>query len=296
MTATARVRSLFFKKRLLEGALSFLLLGYFLNQLILPLLKIESDLRAKIKLFEYRFDVGQKYLSLIKKESQARLLYQKRDRVDTTEVLASLESLALQTGVVISGIRPKETAKSGSGSRTYTTIPLDLEIYAKEGSLARFIAGLGSLDFLCRVVQLTIAPDTKSDKGVIGQLRLEKIDSLPLHGPLEQKTLFGVLPETFKRQKEYLSLAAQRQLFKTPLAARPKNVQISLIGENDFIKNFSLVGIIEDGTSKAVVEDKRSGKTYFLNVQDSLGDFKVTQIKQGELLLEASGVSYTLTM
>jgi len=224
----------FFKGIVLEGAIFFFVLGFILSHVLLPFAKIRHDLDTKINFFATRLETGKKYLSLIKKEDKIRLLYQGKTKLDTPEALASLERLASKTGVILGGLRPKEVLKSNGTKGSYTETPFDLEFFAKEDSLAHFLIGLRSLDFLCRIVRLVLSPDIKNEGLVIGQLRLEKIDDLEPCGSPAQEILFGSLPGSLERQEGYLSFAAGRQLFKAPFVLQSKDIQIPLgKGEED---------------------------------------------------------------
>lgn len=66
-----------------------------------------------------------------------------------------------------------------------------------------------------------------------------------------------------------------------PKAAAPARVA-SL---NSILANYTLSGIISDEPPQAVIEDKKQGKTFFLNVGDTLGDIKIVAIEDGKVIV-----------
>ena len=51
----------------------------------------------------------------------------------------------------------------------------------------------------------------------------------------------------------------------------------------NILANYVLSGIIGGDQPQAVIEDKKEGKTYFLNVGDTLGDLRIVAITEGKV-------------
>lgn len=61
-------------------------------------------------------------------------------------------------------------------------------------------------------------------------------------------------------------------------------------------KNFTVLGIITGEDNQAVIEDKDAGKTFFLYKGDSIGDYKVFEIKDNAVILDYNGEKVELKM
>ena len=68
-----------------------------------------------------------------------------------------------------------------------------------------------------------------------------------------------------------------------------KNISIKKISREEVLGNFTLLGIITGDNNQAIIEDKVLKKTFFLYKDDSLGDFKVYDIKDSAVILEYKG-------
>ncbi len=89
----------------------------------------------------------------------------------------------------------------------------------------------------------------------------------------------------------------QRRLFKLPVRQKPRNIQVSQANPEDGIKNFSLVGVLQEAeVVKAVVEDRKTHKTYFLKEGDRLGDAQLVGIKDNEIVLQIGEHQFSLLM
>lgn len=66
------------------------------------------------------------------------------------------------------------------------------------------------------------------------------------------------------------------------------------IASGDMVKDFSLVGIISGANPQAIVEDKKSQKTYYVNKGQAVGEFQVEDILEGKIILNYNGQRYEL--
>jgi hypothetical protein len=55
------------------------------------------------------------------------------------------------------------------------------------------------------------------------------------------------------------------------------------------LKHLSVLGIIRGGKDQVVIEDKETNTTFFLYTGDSIGDFKIFDIKDGAVILDHKG-------
>lgn len=68
----------------------------------------------------------------------------------------------------------------------------------------------------------------------------------------------------------------------------------SNIDTTDIVKDINLLGIVSGQKPQAVIEDKKTQKTYFLNQGDSFGQTRVLEIKEGKVVLDYKGKNFEL--
>jgi len=62
----------------------------------------------------------------------------------------------------------------------------------------------------------------------------------------------------------------------------------------DLIKDINLIGIISGENPQAVIEDKKTKKSYYLSKGQFIGDFQVEDIQEGKIILNYNGTRYEL--
>lgn len=72
------------------------------------------------------------------------------------------------------------------------------------------------------------------------------------------------------------------------MAGQPVNVSA------DLIKNINLVGVVAGDNPQAIIEDKSTQKTYYLNKGQFLGEFQVDDIQEGKVILNYQGQRFEL--
>jgi hypothetical protein len=90
----------------------------------------------------------------------------------------------------------------------------------------------------------------------------------------------------------YLEGAKNRQIFAGTLAqgtALPASAASA-----DLIKEVNLVGIIAGENPQAIIEDKKSQKTYYVSKGQFVGEFQVDDILEGKIILNYKGQRYEL--
>jgi len=75
-----------------------------------------------------------------------------------------------------------------------------------------------------------------------------------------------------------------------------KDISIKKISREEVLGSFTLLGIITGDNNQAIIEDKVLKKTFFLYKDDSLGDFKVYDIKDSVVILEYKGEKIELNI
>lgn len=101
------------------------------------------------------------------------------------------------------------------------------------------------------------------------------------------------LPQKEKPYEFYLEKAKDRMLFGN-IAGAGETSASSVAAEAGSIKDINLLGIISGDNPQAVVEDKKSQKTYYVSKGQSVGDFQVEDIQEGRIILNNRGQRYEL--
>ena len=127
---------------------------------------------------------------------------------------------------------------------------------------------------------------------------LQKVDA---SGNLKQGS-FNSVDELKKRIKpyEYYSrgIDNNRRIFAAALSEGELSDKDGLkeAVPLDMVKTISLLGIIAGDIPQAIIEDKRSQKTYYLNKWQSLGEFVVDDIQEGKVVLNYKGEKFEVYM
>lgn len=84
---------------------------------------------------------------------------------------------------------------------------------------------------------------------------------------------------------------ADRQIFGS--ASQEPEKPIGKINA-DLLKDMSLVGIVSGDNPQAIIEDKKTQKTYYLTRGQLIGEFRVDDIEQGKVILNYNGQKFEL--
>ena len=64
----------------------------------------------------------------------------------------------------------------------------------------------------------------------------------------------------------------------------------------DLIKDINLLGVISGDSPQAIIEDKKSQKTYYVTIGQLIGEFQVEDIGDGKIILNYSGQRFELSI
>ncbi len=94
--------------------------------------------------------------------------------------------------------------------------------------------------------------------------------------------------------EEYLESVKGRQIFYGSLATQGTSpVSVANI---DLMKDISLVGIMSGDNPQAVIEDKKTQKTYYVTKGQFIGEMQVEDIQERKIIINYSGQKYELYM
>lgn len=92
----------------------------------------------------------------------------------------------------------------------------------------------------------------------------------------------------------YLQGLGQRRIFVSPSVG--ETASTAPVVNADLIKDISLVGIISGENPQAVIEDKKTQKTYYLTKGQFIGELQIEDIREGKIILNYKGQRYELYM
>lgn len=262
--------------------------------MVVSLLRSGGVLKRTIGDCRVRLEKARAYLAFIKKEEDFRFVYN-RERVggELTVALAELQRVASDAGLHITALRPQQGQECRQGPGVVAT-PIAMTLEGTEDSFIRFLRELRRLSFLCRPVSLDLAPQRSGDGTMHVQLVVEKIDKA--RGDRIGRVSKPFPPLDYRAAGDPLASFTPKRIFKTPAVIKPKNIQAASGEETAPLKDLYLVGIVDDGGVRAVIEDKKALKTYFLNTGDRLGQATVVAIKGQEVILEVGREQYTMAL
>jgi len=99
-----------------------------------------------------------------------------------------------------------------------------------------------------------------------------------------------ITPPSVRGIDSYLGPVLGKNIF----AAREMEAQSpTQVGVSD-LNSLQLVGIISGENPQAVIEDKKSQKSFYVSKGQSIGDFQVADILEGKVILSRQGRQYEL--
>lgn len=86
----------------------------------------------------------------------------------------------------------------------------------------------------------------------------------------------------------YLQGVKGKKVFSTTTAVEKERPSVSA-STAESSKGFNLIGIISGENPQAIIEDKASGKTYYLNEGQFIGEFCAEDIQEDKVILDRNG-------
>ncbi len=99
-----------------------------------------------------------------------------------------------------------------------------------------------------------------------------------------------------KNYDYYFKQFSKRDIFNAPLTPDKTDSSIVSASLKDATKNFKLVGVILGKHPQAIIEDKATKMTHFLNKGDSLDKIKVKEILESKVILSSAGEDIELSL
>lgn len=94
----------------------------------------------------------------------------------------------------------------------------------------------------------------------------------------------------------YLDIIDKHNLFKAKAGSLAGKNSAVPMASPELLENYSLSGIISGKNPQAIVIDKKTNKTYFLNKGQYLNNFKIVEIYEDKIVLELEGKEFELSI
>ncbi len=117
-------------------------------------------------------------------------------------------------------------------------------------------------------------------------LKKVKLPKISEAGIPEPKTL---PQEEAKPYEFYQKAMEERRLFSSAPQAQVGAAQPVGAANADLIKDINLVGIISGENPQAIIEDKKSQKTYYVTKGQFIGELQVEDIQEGKIIVNYRG-------
>lgn len=114
----------------------------------------------------------------------------------------------------------------------------------------------------------------------LGFIRVELPKEPPAGKPASLKAA-----EAAKSYEFYLEAVKGRQVFNNVSGEVSRGSQTAVL-DAGLVKDMNLMGIVSGENPQAVIEDKKTQKTYYLNKGQALGEFKIEDIQEGRVILK----------
>jgi hypothetical protein len=96
--------------------------------------------------------------------------------------------------------------------------------------------------------------------------------------------------------EEYQDILASKKIFAPPSASSRKAAVKEGPGLRELVKDIRLVGVLPGDNPQAIIEDKKSGQTFFLQKGDNIEDILIKDISAGKVVLEYQQETITLSL
>lgn len=216
-----------------------------------------------------------------------------RQEADAAQTIAGIRQTAQSEGLCVNRLSLK--SEDVSKEKNLSVLPLEFSATAPQRAFLPFMTRLKNLDFLCRVVFLNARPDPSNDANLLLSLKLERLNLL---SPISLETLKSSAVD-FKVDAVLASGIAtnERSIFKNILPPLRRADQRASPDPNALnIKDLNLAGIIDNGQLKAIIENKKEAKTYYLVKGDEISGLFIADILNQEVILERGQERYRLTL
>jgi len=217
--------------------------------------------------------------------------------ISLDESLRELHALAKRERISLGSIRPAQ-ADEKNNREGLRRRKIEMVFQAPEDGVYRFLGGLSELTFFLSPESVAISASPEGAPLVGVRMTLEVFDDLRISKKKTRDYLKKAIGsgKAFAKPQAYVT-AAGRKIFGSA-KTKPKRAILTQEKKEDILAQLVLVGIVEDAGQgrRAAVEDKRTSRTFYLCVNDAVGDLVVSEIGDHQVVFSGGGQCYTLTL
>jgi len=111
------------------------------------------------------------------------------------------------------------------------------------------------------------------------------------NNPLQRE---AAVPEKRKGLDFYLQGTRSRQIFVVAQEDRAALPQVAKVQAGELLKDINLTGVFSGSDPQAVLENKKTQKTYYVTIGQSIEGFLVEDIQEGKVMLSYQGEKFEL--
>ncbi len=221
----------------------------------------------------------------------------KTGEISLDESLTELHMLARRERILLGSIKPAQT--DGKNNREgLRRRKIEMTFQAPEDGVYRFLGGFSELGFFSSPESVAISASPEGASLVRVRMTLEIFDNLRIPKKKARDYLKKAIGsgETFAESQAYVT-AAGRKIFGSA-GMKLRRAILAQEKKEDVLTQLVLVGIVEDAGQgrRAAVEDKRTSRTFYLCVNDAVGDLVVSEIGDHQVVFSGGGQCYTLAL
>jgi len=217
--------------------------------------------------------------------------------ISLDDSLSELHALAKRERISLSSIKPAQAGEKNNreGLRRRK---IEMVFQTSEDGVYRFLGGFSELSFFSSPESMAISASPESVSIVDVRMTLELFDDLRIPKKKARDYLKKAIcsGRVFAEPQAYVA-AAGSKIFGSA-RTKPRRAILAQEKKEDVLAQLVLVGIMEDAGQgrRAAVEDKRTSRTFYLCVNDAVGDLVVSEIGDHQVVFSGGGQCYTLTL
>jgi len=221
----------------------------------------------------------------------------KTGEISLDESLRELHALAKRERISLGSIKPAQ-ADEKNNREGLRRRKIEMAFQTPEDGVYRFLGGFSELAFFSSPESVAISASPEGASLVDVRMTLEIFDDLRIPKKKARDHLRKAIGsgKAFAEPQAYVA-AGGHKIFGSA-KVKPKRAILAQEKKEDILAHLTLVGIVEDAGQgrRAAVEDKRTSRTFYLCVNDAVGDLVVSGIEDHQVVFSGGGQCYTLTL
>ncbi len=221
----------------------------------------------------------------------------KTGEISPDESLRELHALAKRERISLGSIRPAQ-ADEKNNREGLRRRKIEMAFQTQEDGVYRFLGGLSELAFFSSPESVAISASPEGASLVDVRMMLEIFDDLRIPPKKARDYLKKAMGsgKAFAEPQAYVA-AAGKKIFGSA-RVKPRRALLAQEKKENILAHLTLVGIVEDPRQgrRAAVEDKRTSQTFYLCVNDAVGDLVVSEVGDHQVVFSGGGQCYTLTL